>query len=113
MAYRVLMCSGKHHLSAPLKSVAGVQRLIHSSGTHLEKKGFFAPDAAVDKTGKVNRWSMFAPAFVTHVCLGAPYGWSAISGTLAREYGFVVSSAGDWALSSCTYPMSVMVSFCY
>ena len=30
--------------------------------------GFLGPDAAVDKTGKVNRWSMFVPAFATHVC---------------------------------------------
>ena len=52
---------------------------------------------------------MFVPAFVTHVCLGAPYGWSAVLGTLARECGFVAASSGDWALSSATYPMSIMV----
>ena len=33
-----------------------------------------------------------------------------IVGTLAREYGFVASSAADWGLSSATYPMSIMVS---
>ena len=32
-----------------------------------------------------NRWTMFVPAFCTHVCLGAPYGWSAISAQLTRE----------------------------
>ena len=84
----------------------------NNTKTFSGKGGLFAPDAAVDKSGKANRWSMFVPAFVTHVCLGAPYGWSAISGTLAREYGFVAASAGDWALSSATYPMSIMVSLC-
>ena len=34
-----------------------------------------------------NRWTMFVPAFCTHVCLGAPYGWSAISAQLTRENG--------------------------
>ena len=28
---------------------------------------------------------------------------------VSREFGFVVSSAGDWSLDLCTYPMSVMV----
>ena len=36
-----------------------------------------------------NRWTMFLPAFCTHVCLGAPYGWSAISAQLTRENGAV------------------------
>merc|ERR1719309_1126363 len=58
-----------------------------------------------------NRWTMFVPAFCTHVCLGAPYGWSAISGALAREHGMVVSAATDWSLDSATYPMSVMIAF--
>merc|ERR1712029_628891 len=84
---------------------------IHTTQlSHDKSDGLFAPDAAVDKTGKANRWSMFVPAFVTHVCLGAPYGWSAVSGTLARECGFVASSAGDWGLSSATYPMSIMIA---
>ena len=29
----------------------------------------------------------------------------------SREFGFVVSSAGDWSLDLCTYPMSIMVNF--
>ena len=53
---------------------------------------------------------MFVPAFATHVCLGAPYGWSAISAALSREYGIVASSSADWMLDQCTYPMSIMVS---
>merc|ERR1719158_1956603 len=57
-----------------------------------------------------NRWTMFVPAFCTHVCLGAPYGWSAISAQLTRECGVVASAAGDWSLDLATYPMSVMIA---
>ena len=57
-----------------------------------------------------NRWTMFAPAFCTHVCLGAPYGWSAISAQLTREHGLVASAASDWAIDLATYPMSVMIA---
>lgn len=53
---------------------------------------------------------MFVPAFCTHVCLGAPYGWSAISAHLTREHGLVASAASDWALDLATYPMSVMIA---
>jgi len=59
---------------------------------------------------KTNRWGMFIPAFCTHVCLGAPYGWSAISSALTRENGFVASAASDWSLDLATYPMSVMIA---
>ena len=42
---------------------------FNSSGTSDQNSsGFFAPDAAIDKTGNVNRWSMFVPAFLTHLC---------------------------------------------
>ena len=74
-----------------------------------------------------NRWKMFLPAFSTHICLGAPYGWSAIrlvvcilssegiltplsSGQLTREEGLVAASAGDWALDLASYPMSVIMA---
>jgi len=57
-----------------------------------------------------NRWSMFLPAFATHVCLGAPYGWSAISSALTRENGLVASAASDWSLDLATYPMSMMIA---
>ena len=30
---------------------------------------------------------MLVPAFLTHACLGAPYGWSAVSSALTREQG--------------------------
>ncbi len=75
--------------------------------------GLFArllgPESAVASPSFSNRWSMFAPAFATHVCLGAPYGWSAISAQLAREDGIVAAASSDWALDACSYPMSVMV----
>ena len=58
----------------------------------------------------MSRWSMFVPAFCTHLCLGAPYGWSAISAALSREHGMVVSAASDWSLDSVTYPMSLMIA---
>ena len=70
-----------------------------------------------------NRWTMFVHAFCTHVCLGAPYGWSAISAQLTREVpvqiesdcyhlkaGVVTSAAGDWGLNLATYPMSMMIA---
>ena len=62
-----------------------------------------------DGTEKTNRWSMLIPAVATHISLGAPYGWSAISATVAREYGFVTAGAADWSLDLATYPMSIMV----
>ena len=92
-----------------MKSAILKVRFNSSDVGEQKSSGFFGPDAAIDKTGNVNRWSMFVPAFLTHLCLGAPYGWSAISASLTREFGFVSSSAADWALASCTYPMSIMV----
>jgi len=73
---------------------------------------FMGPNAATvaEGTSPPDRWAMFLPAFATHVCLGAPYGWSAISAQLTREFGVVASSSADWVLDSCTYPMSIMVS---
>jgi hypothetical protein len=42
---------------------------FNSSGVSEQKStGFFSPDAAIDKTGNVKRWSMFVPAFLTHLC---------------------------------------------
>ena len=77
------------------------------------------------------------PAFLTHACLGAPYGWSAVTSALTREQvfrcrrvahlfafkctshpfaqtqtcdqGVVVSAAGDWGLDLATYPMTIMI----
>ena len=55
------------------------------------------------------RWSMLVPAFLTHACLGAPYGWSAVTSGLTREQGVVVSAASDWGLDLATYPMTIMI----
>jgi len=71
---------------------------------------YFGPDSGLEKEGtKVNRWKMLIPACITHVCLGAPYGWSAVSSALTREQGVVVSSAADWGLDLATYPMTIMI----
>ena len=53
---------------------------------------------------------MLIPAFATHVCLGAPYGWSSISGQLAREGGVVASCSTDWTLDASTWPMAIMIA---
>ncbi|CAN0243714.1 unnamed protein product [Ectocarpus sp. 13 AM-2016] len=39
---------------------------------------------------------MVAPAFLTHMCIGSPWAWSVMSGTISRELGIVSSAAGDW-----------------
>jgi len=53
---------------------------------------------------------MFLPAFATHVCLGAPYGWSAISLRLSLESGMVSPTVADWTLDQTTWPMAVMIA---
>ena len=53
---------------------------------------------------------MFLPAFTTHVCLGAPYGWSAISHRLSLEVGMVSPASGDWSLDQVTWPMSIQIA---
>ena len=78
-----------------------------------ERKGLLERTFGLESnTGpaNTNRWRMFLPAFSTHICLGAPYGWAAISGQLTREEGLVAASAGDWALDLASYPMSVMMA---
>ena len=57
---------------------------------------YAGPDAGVEKEGsKVNRWTMLVPAMLTHACLGAPYGWSAVSSALTREQGMDRYSSND------------------
>ena len=58
----------------------------------------------------VFRWRMLVPAFTTHVCLGAPYGWSAISHRLSLEVGMVSPAASDWSLEQVTWPMSIQIA---
>lgn len=53
---------------------------------------------------------MFVPAFTTHICLGAPYGWSAISHRLSLEQGMVSPAPGDWSLEQTTWPMAIMIA---
>jgi len=47
-----------------------------------KKDGFLSrvlgPQSCV-ASSTTNRWTMFLPAFATHIALGAPYGWSAVS----------------------------------
>lgn len=81
----------------------------------LAKRGglfrrLFGPEASVADGPNTNRWRMFVPAVLTHMSLGAPYGWSAVSATLAREHGCVVPAALDWSLDLATYPMSIMLA---
>jgi hypothetical protein len=35
---------------------------------------FWGPQTSIANKDFTNRWSMFVPAFATHICLGAPYG---------------------------------------
>lgn len=55
-----------------------------------------------------NRWLMVVPAFSTHMCIGSPWAWSALSGTVSRELGFVSSAAGDWSFAQATMPLSIV-----
>ena len=94
----------------PLVSAPGQRGMSDSA----EKKGgmldrVFGLESNTAKEG-TNRWTMFLPAFCTHVALGAPYGWSAISAQLTRENGLVTSAASDWALDLASYPMSIMIA---
>jgi MFS family permease len=57
-----------------------------------------------------NRWLMVAPAFMTHLCIGAPYAWSLMADTLTRENGFVAAAASDWSLMEAAMPMSIVLA---
>jgi len=114
------LCGALTPLSSPLRTLT--PRL---TSHHLRYSSAEADKPAPVKSGpfesmfglasntagpSTNRWTMFVPAFCTHVCLGAPYGWSAISAQLTRENGIVASAASDWALDLASYPMSVMIA---
>jgi len=110
---------------SPLGSIAGKrcvstdgQEKIQSSGIGDQKSShvragildrLFGESSNIATSG-TNRWSMFVPAFLIHLCLGVGYGWSALSPALTREFGLVVSSAGDWSLAQVTYPMSIALA---
>jgi hypothetical protein len=53
------------------------------------------------------RWAMVPPAMAAHLCIGAPWAWSALSGVLTQEAGFVVSAASDWSMAEATTPMQI------
>ena len=76
------------------------------------KKSFFekylGPDSVVASPNFKNRWLIALPAFATHMCIGAPYAWSAMSWPLTRENGFVTSAASDWSLAETTLPLSIV-----
>ena len=103
------------HKSGGILSSPGLAKkvLVHSqvvsSRTSSSKGGWLSPESC-EGSPSTNRWSMFLPAFLTHVSLGAPYGWSAISASIARDHGFVVSAASDWTLELATYPMSIIMA---
>jgi len=90
-------------------------RVSSTNSDYHETKGglvdrWLGPNAGVSRPEEgTNRWSMLVPAFLTHACLGAPYGWSAVTSALTREQGVVVSAAGDWGLDLATYPMTIMI----
>lgn len=69
---------------------------------------FFGPDSVVASPKFKNRWLIALPAFATHMCIGAPYAWSAMSWPLTRENGFVTSAASDWSLAETTLPLSIV-----
>lgn len=89
-------------------------RRNHSSQSSNEKQTFFAkylgPKAIVARDGFKSRWLMAGPAFLTHLCIGSPYGWSAIASHLSKEHGLVCSASSDWSLAEVSMPMSVV--FC-
>jgi MFS family permease len=115
---RLKLCGGTPAISLSkvlASNPAQCLQLRLSSSDTQEKK----PSGLLDKlfgfesntaSPSTNRWSMFIPAFSTHVCLGAPYGWSAISAAMTRENGLVASAASDWTLDLATYPMSIMIA---
>ena len=53
------------------------------------------------------RWQMLVPAFMAHLCIGTPYGWSVVAQVLAQNHGFVVPSTVDWTLSQATFPLGM------
>ncbi|CAB1098230.1 unnamed protein product [Ectocarpus sp. CCAP 1310/34] len=77
-----------------------------------EAKGFLSKlmskESCVASPSFTNRWAMVAPAFLTHMCIGSPWAWSVMSGTISRELGIVSSAAGDWSMAEATMPMSIV-----
>ncbi|CAM9425047.1 unnamed protein product [Hapterophycus canaliculatus] len=77
-----------------------------------EAQGYFSKlmskESCVASPDFTNRWAMVAPAFLTHMCIGSPWAWSVVSGTISNEMGIVSSAAGDWSMAEATLPMSIV-----
>ncbi|CAM9336130.1 unnamed protein product [Choristocarpus tenellus] len=65
-------------------------------------------DSCVASPAFTNRWAMVVPAFATHMCIGSPWAWSVMSGTISCELGVVTSAAGDWTMAEATFPLSIV-----
>jgi hypothetical protein len=65
-------------------------------------------EASVASPEFTNRWAMVVPAFVTHMCIGSPWAWSVLSGTLSREIGVAGAAAADWSMAEATLPLSIV-----
>ena len=102
-----LRCLSHTLARSPSSLLSRVSSVSHDLS--YRHKGLWSQESN-DGTEKTNRWSMLLPAVATHISLGAPYGWSAISAQLTRENGLVTSAASDWALDLASYPMSVMIA---
>ncbi|CAM9220897.1 unnamed protein product, partial [Laminaria digitata] len=100
-------------------SRAGQARFMSAAPDSLSEKkeepkpeGFFkrvmGKESCVASPDYTNRWAMVAPAFFTHMCIGSPWAWSVLSGTLSRELGVVSSAAGDWSMAEATFPLSIV-----
>jgi hypothetical protein len=78
-----LFDTGMHKLNFSRLQVINPIYLL-SINRFIIKNGFLLDTGTLIDGIVIFRWSMFVPAFATHVCLGAPYGWSAISAHLTR-----------------------------
>ena len=98
-------------LSATRSFSSGEQKpdTIASKG---ENKGLwdrlFGLESNVASESFKNRWSMIAPAFAVHMCIGTPWAWSIMADAVTREYGFVTSAAADWSLMEAAMPLSIV-----
>lgn len=68
----------------------------------------FGPESNEASKDFKSRWLMVVPAFVTHMCLGAPYAWSIVADQITREIGVVAPAMADWSLMETAFPMSML-----
>ncbi|XP_075256815.1 putative MFS-type transporter YhjX [Convolutriloba macropyga] len=116
VANTVRLNSLRHPLSSfsviDKRSLSQTQTAKLSTQSLPEKTSFFdkylGPKSVVANEKFKARWLMAVPPFLAHLCIGAPYGWSAVAGHLSKEYGFVCSAANDWTLAQVSLPMSVV-----